>query len=209
VYGRGQAARAVLDRVDVQVDAGQFVAIVGASGSGKSTLLHLLGGLDRPSAGSVVVAGTSLGGLSQSRLARFRRDTIGFVFQAFQLVPELSAWENVLLPVRLAHDLGEGRDRAALLFEQLGLAKLARRLPVDLSGGEQQRVAIARALAMEPRLVLADEPTGNLDASAGADVMELLRAAVTPSRAVLIVTHDEHHAAAADRVVRLADGRIV
>jgi putative ABC transport system ATP-binding protein len=209
VYGRGHAARAVLDNVDLQVDVGQFVAIVGASGSGKSTLLHLLGGLDRPSAGSVVVAGTSLAGLSQSRLARFRRDTIGFVFQAFQLVPELSAWENVLLPVRLAHDLGEGRDRAALLFEQLGLAKLARRLPVDLSGGEQQRVAIARALAMEPRLVLADEPTGNLDASAGADVMELLRAAVTPSRAVLIVTHDEHYAAAADRVVRLADGRIV
>jgi putative ABC transport system ATP-binding protein len=209
VHGRGTAARAVLDNIDLEVAAGQFVAIVGPSGSGKSTLLHLLGGLDRPSAGSVVVAGTSLAGLSQSRLARFRRDTIGFVFQAFQLVPELSAWENVLLPVRLAHDLGEGRRRAALLFDQLGLTKLARRLPVDLSGGEQQRVAIARALAMEPRLVLADEPTGNLDASAGTDVMELLRAAVTPSRAVLIVTHDERHTASADRVVRLADGRIV
>jgi putative ABC transport system ATP-binding protein len=208
-YGSGPASRAVLDSVDLEFEAGQFVAIAGASGSGKSTLLHLLGGLDRPSAGSVIVAGVSLGELSQSRLARFRRDTIGFVFQAFQLIPELTAWENVLLPVRLAHDLREGRERASALFRQLDLGRLTRRLPVDLSGGEQQRVAIARALVMEPRLVLADEPTGNLDAAAGAEVIALLRAAVSSSRAVVMVTHDERHATAADRIVRLSDGRII
>lgn len=208
LHGRGAARRAVLDRIDVDVDGGEFVAVVGASGSGKSTLLHLIGGLDRPSSGSVSVAGTSLESLSESRLARFRRETIGFVFQAFQLVPELSAWENVLLPVRLAHDLGPGRRRAEELFDRLGIAPLAHRLPIDLAGGEQQRVAIARALVMRPLLVLADEPTGNLDSAAGLDVLSLLRAAVTPRRAVLMVTHDDRHAAKADRVVRLADGRI-
>jgi len=124
-------------------------------------------------------------------------------------VPELSAWENVLLPVRLAHDLGEGKKRAGELFDRLGIAPLARRLPGDLAGGEQQRVAIARALVMRPRLILADEPTGNLDAAAGNDVLALLRLAVTSKRAVVMVTHDDRHAATADRVIRLADGRIV
>jgi putative ABC transport system ATP-binding protein len=208
-HGRGQASRAVLDQVDLRVEVGELVAIVGASGSGKSTLLHLIGGLDRPSKGSVFVAGTGLGKLSESKLACFRRDNIGFVFQAFQLVPELSAWENVLLPVRLARDLGRGRRRAKLLFDELGIAPLARRLPIDLAGGEQQRVAIARALVMRPRLILADEPTGNLDASAGRGVLGLLRASVTSGRAVVMVTHDERLAAAADRVVRLVDGRVV
>jgi putative ABC transport system ATP-binding protein len=208
-HGRGEAERAVLDGVDMHVDRGELVAIVGSSGSGKSTLLHLVGGLDRPSSGTISVAGTELGTLSQSQLARFRRDTIGFIFQAFQLVPELSAWENVLLPVRLAHDLSGGRRRAEELFDRLGIAHLARRLPGDLAGGEQQRVAIARALVMRPQLILADEPTGNLDARAGGDVLALLRLAVTPARAVVMVTHDDRHAATADRIVRLADGRIV
>ncbi len=208
VYGRGHAARAVLDSVSLAVGPGELVAILGPSGSGKSTLLNLLGGLDRPTAGEVVVNGQSLESLSEAALARFRRTTIGFVFQSFHLIPELSAWENVLLPARLARDRHGGRRRALALVETLGLGAVIGQLPIDLSGGERQRVAIARALVMDPPLVLADEPTGNLDAASGAVVIEVLANAVTAGRAVVLVTHDDRLARTAHRVIALRDGRL-
>ncbi len=207
-YGRGATARAVVDGVDLEVHAGTSVAVVGPSGGGKSTLLHLLGGLDRPDEGRVDLLGHDLGRLSEGELARLRRRSVGFVFQFFHLVPELTAWENALLPARLAGDLRAGRRRLDALFGRLGLAGREAQLPLDLSGGEQQRVAIARALVMEPRLVLADEPTGNLDEATGAEVLELLRAAVTPERALVMVTHNPEHAAAADVRLELHDGRL-
>jgi putative ABC transport system ATP-binding protein len=208
VYGSGDAARAVVDGVDLEVEGGQLVAIIGHSGSGKSTLLNMIGGLDRPTSGTLRVAGHDLGACSEGQLARFRRRGVGIVFQFFQLVPELTAWENVLLPARLARDLAGGRRRAEALVEQLGVAAVVGRLPGELSGGEQQRVAIARALIMRPRVLLADEPTGNLDAAAGAAVLELLRGAVTETRAVIMVTHHAEHAAGADRILRMHDGRL-
>ena len=208
VHGSGPAARAVVDNVDIDVTDGEMVAIVGASGSGKSTLLNLLAGLDRPTRGTVSVAGQQLERCSESALARMRRTTIGIVFQSFRLVPELSAWENVLMPLRLAGDLDEGRTRAEELVERLGVAKVIRQLPSDLSGGEQQRVAIARALVMGPRVLFADEPTGNLDEHTGHEVIGLLRDAVTPTRSVVLVTHDAEQTRSADRVIRLRDGRI-
>ena len=209
VHGRGHAARAALDDVSLDVEAGELVAILGPSGSGKSTLLQLLGALDRPTSGDVVLAGRALGQLSEGDLARLRRSTIGFVFQSFHLIGELTAWENVLLPTRLARDRQAGRRRASALVEQLDLGPVIGQLPLDLSGGERQRVAIARALVMDPPLVLADEPTGNLDAASGEAVIALLAAAVTPDRAVIIVTHDERIAAAATRVIALRDGRLI
>ena len=207
-HGRGVARRAVVDGVDLEIVAGEMVAIVGPSGSGKSTLLHLLAGLDHPTAGSVVLAGSRLDRMSEAELARLRREFVGFVFQSFRLVPELTAWENVLMPVRLARDLAAGRNRAKTIMERLGVAAVGDQLPGDLSGGEQQRVAIARALVMEPRVVFADEPTGNLDERSGAEVISLLRDAVNPMRSVVMVTHDAHQAAAADRTIHIRDGRI-
>ncbi len=208
VYGSAGSARAVVDGVDLDVDGGEFVAIIGRSGSGKSTLLNLIGGLDRATRGTVRVAGRDLHACSEGELARFRRRGVGFVFQFFQLVPELTAWENVLLPARLARDLKEGRRRAGELVERLGVADAVSRLPGELSGGEQQRVAIARALIMRPRLLLADEPTGNLDSAAGEVVLDLLRDAVTDTRAVIMVTHHAEHAATADRILHMRDGRL-
>ncbi len=208
VYGRGPAARAVLDGVSFDVAAGELVAILGPSGSGKSTLLNLLGGLDRPTTGDVVIAGQSLGALRESALARFRRTSIGFVFQSFHLIPELSAWENVLLPARLAGDRDGGRRRAHALVESLGLPDVIHQLPINLSGGECQRVAIARALVMDPPLVLADEPTGNLDAASGTGVIDELGRITAAGRTVILVTHDDRLAAASDRVVPLRDGRL-
>ena len=208
VHGRGAGSRAVLDGVSFAVDEREMVAILGPSGSGKSTLLNLLGGLDRPTDGSITIAGQSLGALRESDLARFRGSTIGFVFQSFHLIPELSAWENVLLPTRLAGDRAAGQVRARALVESLGLEHVIRQLPIDLSGGESQRVAIARALVMDPPLVLADEPTGNLDAASGAAVIDLLAHVATAGRTVVLVTHDDRLAAAADRVLPLRDGRV-
>jgi putative ABC transport system ATP-binding protein len=209
VHGAGEAARRVVDDVDLDVALGELVAVVGPSGSGKSTLLHLLAGFDRPTAGTVTIAGRRLDRGSERDRARFRRANVGFVFQSFRLVPELTAWENALVPARLAGDARGGRKRAQALFSRLALDRCARRLPGELSGGEQQRVALARALVMEPRVLFADEPTGNLDAGAGDEVMGLLRNAVAHDRAVVMVTHHAEHAQGASRMLAMLDGALV
>jgi ABC-type lipoprotein export system ATPase subunit len=207
-YGEGRGAVRVLDGADLDVERGELVAVVGRSGSGKSTLLHLLGALDRADAGTLEVAGERLERLSESALTAVRRHDVGFVFQSFHLLPELSGVENVLLPARLARDGLEAAPRARDLLERLGLAPVARRLPTTLSGGERQRLAIARALVNDPSLVLADEPTGNLDDESGAAVLDLLRRVAAGERAVVLVTHDRAATALADRVLTLRDGRL-
>jgi ABC-type lipoprotein export system ATPase subunit len=208
-YGEGRAAVRVLDGADLDIEHGEFLAVVGRSGSGKSTLLHVLGGLDRADAGTIELAGTPLHKLDERGLTAVRRRDVGFVFQAFHLLPELTGVENVLLPARLARDGIEAAPRARELLARLGLTDVARRLPTTLSGGEQQRLAIARALVNDPQLVLADEPTGNLDEESGAQVLELLRRAADSGRAVVLVTHDRAGTELADRVLRLQDGRLV
>ncbi|MCP9486425.1 MAG: ABC transporter ATP-binding protein [Gaiellaceae bacterium MAG52_C11] len=206
-YGSGRAARRVLDEVDLDVAPGELLAVVGRSGSGKSTLLHLLGGLDRADAGSITVNGVRIESLSQAGLTELRRHQVGFVFQSFHLLPELSGFENVILPGRLAGDGTRAAARARSLIESLELGEAAARLPDTLSGGEQQRLAIARALVNDPALVLADEPTGNLDAESAAIVLGLLRRIAAGPRAVVLVTHDVEATALADRVIELRDGR--
>jgi ABC-type lipoprotein export system ATPase subunit len=207
-FGEGRAARRVLDGAELTVGAGEVVAVLGRSGSGKSTLLHVLGGLDRPERGWVRVAGEVVTGAGERRLSALRHRHIGFVFQFFHLLPELSGEDNVLLAgrVRGADPGALGRGRA--LVDRLGLRAVAGSLPHQLSGGEQQRFALARALVNDPSLVLADEPTGNLDAEAGADVLALLRGLASEGRAVVLVTHEEAAAGIADRVLRLVDGRL-
>jgi putative ABC transport system ATP-binding protein len=197
-----------LGGVSVTVEKGEFTAIMGPSGSGKSTLLNLVAGLDRPTSGTVVVGGTDLGKIGEAGLARFRRDSIGFVFQFFYLLPNLTALENVLIPAQLKGNVRTGR--AQELLEQLGIADVANRYPARLSGGQQQRVAIARALVNNPTLLLADEPTGALDTHSGEQVMELLGGLHRDGQTILLVTHDAklatRHAA---RVISVTDGRIV
>jgi ABC-type lipoprotein export system ATPase subunit len=205
--GRGRAQRRVLDGVGLRVEPDEVVAVLGRSGSGKSTLLHLLGGLDRPDAGEIRVAGQDVATLGARRLAQARLRHIGFVFQSFHLVEELSGAENVLLPTRLSGAPAGGRRRAARLIDELGLGAVADHLPHELSGGEQQRFAIARALVNDPELVLADEPTGNLDAENGQAVLELLR--TLAGRGVVLVTHEPEAAGIADRVLRLERGVLV
>jgi ABC-type lipoprotein export system ATPase subunit len=205
--GSGRARRWVLDDAALTVGADEVVAVLGRSGSGKSTLLHLLGGLDRPDAGEIVLAGRRLTAQGSRELARTRLRHVGFVFQSFHLVDELSGAENVMLPARLPRAPAGGQRRATQLIDELGLARVADHLPHELSGGEQQRFAIARALVNDPELVLADEPTGNLDAHSGAGVLSLLRN--LDRRAVVIVTHEPDAAAIADRVLHLRDGRLV
>jgi ABC-type lipoprotein export system ATPase subunit len=207
-FGRGRAARRVLDGADLDVAAGEMVAVVGRSGSGKSTLLHLLGGLDRLEAGTIDVAGVAVHRQGERGLNRFRRTEVGFVFQFFHLVPELTGEENVLLPGRLLGRGSNGVASARALIDSLGLSEASHRLPQTLSGGEQQRFALARALAGNPRLVLADEPTGNLDDEAGAQVLGLLRQVAAEGRAVVMVTHDREAARVADRVLHLDEGRL-
>ena len=206
--GQGRAARRVLDGVELDVQAGELVAIVGSSGSGKSTLLHLAGGLDRPDAGTIEIAGARLDGRSERVLAGLRARHVGFVFQAFHLVPELSGEENVRLATRFGAHGAAAPARVAALVAALGLRSVASSVPSQLSGGEQQRFAIARALVNDPALVLADEPTGNLDAESGAVILALLREATRDGRGVLVVTHDPAVTASADRVVTLRDGRL-
>jgi ABC-type lipoprotein export system ATPase subunit len=205
-FGSGRGARRVLDDAAFDVAPGELVALVGRSGSGKSTLLNLIGGIDRPDAGTIEVAGERLDRLSERELTRFRGRRVGFVFQFFHLIPELTGEENVLMPARLA-----GRapvERARRLQDLLGLDGAADRLPHTLSGGEQQRIAIARALVNEPRLVLADEPTGNLDPASGATVLRTLREIATGDRSVVLATHDREAAALADRTVVVEAGRL-
>ncbi len=199
----------MLDGVDLHAAPGELVAVVGRSGSGKSTLLHLLGGLDRADGGTITVAGVKLEAQSQKGLTALRRTSIGFVFQSFHLLPELSGLENVLLPARLAGGGARAVLRTRELIATLGLADAAERLPDTLSGGEQQRLAIARALVNEPALVLADEPTGNLDGESAAVVLDLLRRIADGGRAVVLVTHDREATAQADRVIELREGRVV
>src|SRR5262247_3927482 len=198
----------VLTDVSLDVPARQFVAIAGPSGSGKSTLLGLIAGLDRPTAGTIVVNGVDLTSLSEDGLARFRRDTVGYVFQSFHLIPTLTALENVAVPLELAGE-SEAPDRARELLRDVGLAERAHHYPVQLSGGEQQRVAVARAVARRPTLLLADEPTGNLDSATGKQIIDLLVALNRNLGSTLVlVTHDPALAALADRVITLRDGRV-
>ncbi|GAA0373767.1 ABC transporter ATP-binding protein [Microbispora corallina] len=210
VHGRGESRVPAVDAVDLEVPEGQTLAVMGPSGCGKSTLLHLLGGLERPTKGEVWLAGRRVDTLSERALARLRRRSVGFVFQAFHLVEELSAAENVELPVLLAgHSRREARRRARLLLDRFGLTARARHLPSELSGGQRQRVAVARALANEPRLVLADEPTGNLDSAATLDVLRVFEDLRAAGQTLVIVTHDERVAATADRLISMRDGMFV
>jgi putative ABC transport system ATP-binding protein len=209
-YGQGEGLVRALDAVDLELAPGETLAVMGPSGCGKSTLLHLLGGLERPSAGEVWLEGRRIDGLSEKGLARLRRQAIGFVFQAFHLVDELTAAENVELPALLAGcSPRAARRRAAELLEQVGLTDRTGHLPSELSGGQRQRVAIARALSNEPLVVLADEPTGNLDSATTLDVLRLLDSLRSAGQTLLIVTHDARIAATADRLVSMRDGALV
>ena len=208
-YGTGDTEVRALDGVDLTVERGEFVAIVGTSGSGKSTLLHMLGGLDRPTAGKVTVDGRDIFALKDEELTIFRRRKIGFVFQSYNLVPVLSVWENIVLPIQLD---GRAVDEAFVreVVSTLGLEKKLQNLPSQLSGGQQQRVAIARALATKPAILLADEPTGNLDSKTSQDVLGLMK--VTSQKfgqTMVMITHNEEIAQLAGRIVRIEDGRIM
>ena len=209
-YSIGKTVVAALSEVELAVQRGEFTALVGPSGSGKSTLLNLIGGLDRPSAGEVCVDGLSLGKASEEQLVRYRRERVGFIFQSFNLLPTLSAVENVECPMMLAEiPRPERRQRASSLLESVGLAQRTLHKPNELSGGEKQRVAIARALANRPLLLLADEPTGNLDSKTGAAVLDLLCGLLKANGLTLImVTHDPEVAARADRIIHLRDGTV-
>ena len=208
IYGSGETAVHALDGVDLTVEKGEFVAIVGTSGSGKSTLLHMLGGLDRPTEGKVFVDGKDIFALKDEELTIFRRRKIGFVFQAYNLVPVLNVYENIVLPI----ELDGGRiDTAHVdrIIETLGLSEKIHNLPGQLSGGQQQRVAIARALATKPAILLADEPTGNLDSKTSLDVLGLLKVSGQKfSQTIVMITHNEEIAQMADRIIRIEDGRI-
>ena len=209
IYGSGDTEVRALDGVNLSVDSGEFVAIVGTSGSGKSTLLHMLGGLDRPTSGSVIVDGKDIFSLKDEALTIFRRRKIGFVFQSYNLVPMLNARENIVLPIQL-----DGRqvdeDFLDKIVNTLGLEKKLGSLPRQLCGGQQQRVAIARALAAAPAIILADEPTGNLDSRTSQDVLSLLKVTSQKfAQTIVMITHNEEIAQTADRIIRIEDGRIV
>ena len=210
VYGEGKTVVRALDGVDLEVGRGEMVAIMGPSGSGKSTLLHMLGALDTPSSGEILLGCERYDGLGEAALTRLRRDKIGFVFQFFNLLPTLSAEENVMLPALIAGRRDEAtRERARALLGRVGLADRAHHLPSELSGGEQQRTSIARALLTEPEIVLADEPTGNLDTRSSGEVLELLRELNrAEGQTIVIVTHEPGAAAVAGRVMFLRDGRV-
>ena len=208
VYGAGDTEVRALDGVDLTVESGEFVAVVGTSGSGKSTLLHMLGGLDRPTSGKVYVDGNDIFALKDDELTIFRRRRIGFVFQAYNLVPVLSVYENIVLPIELD---GGTVDKAYVdeIIRTLGLESKLANLPSQLSGGQQQRVAIARAVAAKPPIIMADEPTGNLDSASGREIMEQLSALNRAGTSVILITHDNHLAQMAQRIVTIQDGHIV
>ena len=209
IYGSGDTEVRALDGVDLTVEEGEFVAVVGTSGSGKSTLLHMLGGLDRPTGGTVTVNGKDIFTLKDEALTIFRRRKIGFVFQNYNLVPVLNVYENIVLPIQLD---GGKPDPSYVdsIVETLGLQSKLQNLPNNLSGGQQQRVAIARALAAKPAIILADEPTGNLDSRTSQDVMSLLKVTSEKfSQTIVMITHNEEIAQMADRIIRIEDGRIV
>ena len=208
-YGSGDTQVKALDGVDLSVENGEFVAIVGTSGSGKSTLLHMLGGLDRPTSGAVLVDGKDIFSLKDEELTIFRRRKIGFVFQSYNLVPVQSVYENIVLPIQL--DGGKvDQSYVNQVIEALGLEQKLQNLPSQLSGGQQQRVAIARALATKPAIILADEPTGNLDSKTSQDVLSLMKVTGQKfAQTMVMITHNEEIAQMADRIVRIEDGRIV
>ena len=209
VYGSGDTEVRALDGVDLTVEKGEFVAVVGTSGSGKSTLLHMLGGLDRPTGGTVTVDGKELSAMRDEELTIFRRRKIGFVFQNYNLVPVLNVYENIVLPIQLD---GNAPDKAYVerIIETLGLEAKLQNLPNNLSGGQQQRVAIARALAAKPAIILADEPTGNLDSKTSQDVLSLMKITSQKfAQTMVMITHNEEIAQTADRLVRIEDGRLV
>ena len=208
-YGGGDTLVKALDGVDLSVEEGEFVAIVGTSGSGKSTLLHMLGGLDRPTSGTVTVEGKNIFSLKDEALTIFRRRKIGFVFQAYNLVPVLSVYDNIVLPIQLDGARVDKRHIQGIIHA-LGLEARLNSLPGQLSGGQQQRVAIARALATKPAILLADEPTGNLDSATSQDVLSLMKTMSRTFRQTMVmITHNEEIAQLADRIVRIEDGRIV
>ncbi len=211
IYGKGTTAVTALDHVNLQVKQGEFVAVMGPSGCGKSTLLHLLGGLDRPSEGQVLIEGTPLAEMSDDHLTELRRRKIGFIFQFFNLIPVLNAAENAALPITLdGIKPADARARAAEWLDRFGLSDRLNNRPDQLSGGQQQRVAVARALVAEPALILADEPTGNLDTRAGDEIANLLRdVSKKYNRTVIMVTHDPRIAAYADRIIFLKDGKVI
>ena len=207
-YGKEPNIVRALDGVDVEINAGEFVAVVGMSGSGKSTLLHMLGGLDKPSDGKVIVDGQELANMADEQLTIFRRRNVGFVFQSYNLVPILSVYENIVLPIELD---GNAIDKSFVdkIIETLGLSEKQNAMPNQLSGGQQQRVAIARALATKPSVLLADEPTGNLDSKTSQDVLSVLKmSSIQFHQTIVMITHNEHIAQLADRVIHIEDGKI-
>ncbi len=209
IYGKGQTAVHALDGVDFSVENGEFVAIVGTSGSGKSTLLHMLGGLDRPTSGNVIVDGKDIFTLKDEALTIFRRRKIGFIFQSYNLVPVLNVYENIVLPIQLDGNKID-TEHVDKIIKTLGLESKLNNLPNNLSGGQQQRVAIARALASKPSIILADEPTGNLDSKTSQDVLSLLKISSQKfAQTIVLITHNEEIAQLADRIIRIEDGLIV
>lgn len=209
IYGQGETEVRALDGVNLEVEKGEFVAIVGTSGSGKSTMLHMIGGLDNPTSGQVIVDGQDLSHMTDEELTIFRRRNIGFVFQQYNLVPMLNVWENIILPVKLDGKKIE-KKYVDEIIDTLGIRTKLENLPNALSGGQQQRVAIARAIASKPSIILADEPTGNLDTATSHDVMGLLKMVARQfKQTVILITHDQDIAQMADRIVRIEDGHVV
>ena len=209
IYGQGETEVRALDGINLEVEKGEFVAIVGTSGSGKSTLLHIIGGLDNPTSGQVIVDGQNLSHMTDEELTIFRRRNIGFVFQQYNLVPMLNVWENIVLPVKLD---GKKIEKGYVneIIDTLGIRTKLENLPSALSGGQQQRVAIARALAAKPAILLADEPTGNLDSKTSQDVLGLLKVTSQKyAQTIVMITHNEEIAQLADRIIRIEDGKIV
>lgn len=208
-YGKGNTTVTALDHVNLEINKGEFVAIIGASGSGKSTLMHLIGGIDRPTSGNVMIDGNEIYKSNESELAIFRRRNIGIIYQFYNLIPTLTAEENIMLP-RLLDNRKPDRDKLQSILDTIGLSDRANHLPSELSGGQQQRVSVGRALINDPALILADEPTGNLDSKSGNEIIDLLKLANKRyNQTLLIITHDEKIALQADRIITINDGHLI